>query len=91
MLKGLATPDGALIIMDAGIATAANIAWLQEQKYRYLVVGRERGRRFDPGQAIDTLTASNETVRLQRVLSEDGTGTPARQAKGAVPGSGSHF
>jgi transposase len=73
MLKGLAAPDGALIIMDAGIATAANIAWLKEQKYRYLVVSRERGRQFDPAQAIDTLTASNETIRLQRVLSEDGT------------------
>jgi transposase len=73
MLKGLATPAGALIIMDAGIATAANIAWLKEQRYRYLVVSRERGRQFDPDQAVDTLTASNETVRLQRVLSEDGT------------------
>jgi transposase len=73
MLKGLATPDGAMIIMDAGIATAANIVWLKEQKYRYLVVSRERGRQFDPGLAVDTLTASNETVRLQRVLSEDGT------------------
>ena len=73
MLKGLATPDGALIIMDAGIATAANIAWLQEQNNRYLVVSRERGRQFDPDQAVNTLTASNETVRLQRVLNEDGT------------------
>jgi transposase len=73
MLKGLAAPDGALIITDAGIATAANIVWLQEQKYRYLVVSRERGRQFDPGQAVNTLTASNETVRLQRVLSEDAT------------------
>jgi len=73
MLKGLATPAGALVIMDAGIATEANIAWLKEQGYRYLVVSRERGRQFDPDQAISTLTASNETVRLQRVLSEDGT------------------
>ena len=73
MLKGLTAPKGALVIMDAGIATAANIAWLKEQEYRYLVVSRERGRQFDPDQAIDTLTASNETVRLQRVLSEDGT------------------
>jgi transposase len=73
MLKGLAAPDGALIIMDAGIATEANITWLKEQNDRYLVVSRERGRRFDPDQAVDTLTASNETVRLQRVLSEDGT------------------
>ena len=72
MLNGLATPDGAMIIMDAGIATAANVAWLQEHKYRYLVVSRERGRQFDPAQAIDTLTASDQTIRLQRVLSEDG-------------------
>lgn len=73
MLKGLATPAGALVIMDAGIATAANIAWLKEQKYRYLVVSRERGRQFDPDKAVDTLTASNETIQLQRVLNGDGT------------------
>src|SRR5580658_8250153 len=52
MLKGLAAPPGALVIMDAGIATAANIAWLKEQKYRYLAVSRERGRQLDPAQAI---------------------------------------
>ena len=73
MLKGLTAPKGALVIMDAGIATAANIAWLKEQEYRYLVVSRERGRQFDPAQAIDTLTASNETIQLQRVLNADGT------------------
>ncbi|MBA2589834.1 MAG: IS1634 family transposase [Alphaproteobacteria bacterium] len=71
MLKDLATPPGALVIMDAGIATAANIAWLKAQGYRYLVVSRERTRQFDPDRAVQTLTASNETVRLQRVLSED--------------------
>lgn len=73
MLKGLSAPQGALVIMDAGIATAANIAWLKKQQYRYLVVSRERGRQFDPDKAVDTLTASNETIQLQRVLSEDGT------------------
>jgi len=73
MLKGLTAPKGALVIMDAGIATAANIAWLQKQQYRYLVVSRERGRQFDPDQALDTLTAANETIQLQRVLSDDGT------------------
>ena len=72
MLKGLAAPKAALVIMDAGIATEANIAWLKAQVYRYLVVSRERARQFDPAQAVDTLTASNQTIRLQRVLSEDG-------------------
>jgi transposase len=73
MLKGLSAPQGALVIMDAGIATAANVAWLKKQQYRYLVVSRERGRQFDPDKAVDTLTASNETIQLQRVLSDDGT------------------
>jgi hypothetical protein len=71
MLKGLEAPPGALVIMDAGIATAANIAWLKAQGHRYLVVSRERTRQFDPDQAVQILTASNETIRLQRVLSED--------------------
>jgi hypothetical protein len=81
MLKDLAAPSGALVIMDAPrlpkrktlcIATEANITWLKQQGYRYLVVSRERTRHFDPEQAIETLTASQETIRLQRVVSEDG-------------------
>jgi len=31
-----------VVIMDAGIATAENIAWLTERGYHYLVVSRER-------------------------------------------------
>ena len=61
MLKGLSAPKGALVIMDAGIATEANIVWLKKQGYHYLVVSRERTRQFDPNLATDTLTASNET------------------------------
>jgi hypothetical protein len=73
MLNGLAAPPGALVILDRGIATEATIAWLKQNKYRYLAVSRERARQFDPDQASETLTASRETIRLQRVLSEDGT------------------
>jgi hypothetical protein len=73
MLNRLTAPKGALVIMDAGIATAANITWLKKQEYHYLVVSRERARQFDPDQAVDTLTASSETIQLQRVLSKDGT------------------
>jgi hypothetical protein len=61
-----------LVILDRGIATEANIAWLKQNNHRYLVVSRERARQFDPDQASETLTASQETIRLQRVLSEDG-------------------
>jgi hypothetical protein len=37
MLKMLDAPMGAMVIMDRGIATETNIAWLVEHKYRYLV------------------------------------------------------
>ena len=72
MLTGLKAPLGALIIMDAGIATQANIDWLIENKYRYLVVRRGGARQFDAQQSVATQTASGETVRLQKVMSEDG-------------------
>jgi len=38
MLKGLDAPPSTMVILDRGIATEANIAWLIEHKYRYLVV-----------------------------------------------------
>ena len=72
MLESLAAPQGALVIMDAGIATEANLTWLKDQGYRYLAVSRERTRQFAPDKASELLTASEETVQLQRVLSEDG-------------------
>jgi hypothetical protein len=40
-------PSLPLIVMDAGLASNGNIAWLIEQGYHYLVVGRER-KRQDP-------------------------------------------
>ena len=67
MLKGLGCPDGAMVIMDRGIATQANIDWLTEHRYRYLVVSREKNRRFDANQAVSTTTAKEETIKIQRV------------------------
>jgi transposase len=72
MLTDLAAPAGALVIMDAGIATQANIDWLIEHKYRYLVVRRGGVREFDAQQSVSTQTMGGETVRLQKVLSADG-------------------
>jgi Transposase DDE domain len=72
MLSGLNAPAGALVIMDRGIATAANIAWLKGQGYRYLVVSRERERRFDDAAADSIAGAGGESIRLVRELSEDG-------------------
>jgi transposase len=72
MLSGLQAPLGALVIMDAGIATQANIDWLIQNKYRYLVVRRGGVREFDATQAVSTLTAGGEVVKLQKTTSADG-------------------
>lgn len=71
MLKGLNAPKGALVVMDAGIATQANIDWLIAGGYRYLVVSRERNRQFDLEQSTGLTTASGDTVHCLKVLSED--------------------
>ena len=72
MLQGLDAPSGALVVMDRGIATEDNIAWLVKHSYRYVVVSRERQRHFDPEKAVELSTAANQTIRLQREVSEDG-------------------
>ena len=72
MLSGLGAPPGALVIMDAGIATEANVAWLAEHGHRYLVVRRGGARQFDDTHALAIETAGGETVRVQKELSEDG-------------------
>jgi hypothetical protein len=58
MLGDLGAPPGARVIIDRGIATAANLAWLKAQGYRYLVVSRETERRFDADAARSAPTAS---------------------------------
>lgn len=72
MLEGLDAPEGALVIMDRGIATEANVAWLVENHYKYLVVSREKDRRFDLESAMPVVTASNQIVLARRSLSDDG-------------------
>ena len=72
MLTGLNAPPGAMVIMDAGIATEANLVWLVEQGYRYLVVRRGGSRQFDDTRSVAIETAGGETIRLQKEISEDG-------------------
>ena len=66
MLDALGAPADALVVMDAGVATAANIAWLRESGYRYLAVSRERTRRFDPDLAVALETRSRQTVHVHK-------------------------
>jgi transposase len=72
MLTGLNAPAGAMVIMDAGIATEANLAWLVEHGYRYLVVRRGGARQFDETRSVTIETAGGDPIQLQKEISEDG-------------------
>lgn len=72
MLGTLDAPIGALVVMDAGIATEANLTWLRTEGYRYLVVSRERGRQFVPDDMISIETAGGAKVSIQRVDDTEG-------------------
>jgi hypothetical protein len=67
MLTGLQAPPGALVIMDAGIATQANLDWLVAHGYRYLVVRRGGVRQFDDAKALSIETRGTCGVDLTRI------------------------
>ncbi len=71
MLEALDAPAGALVVMDRGVATEAAIGWLRDNRYRYLVVSRERHRQFDAETAVSIQTQSKQTVHLHKVVSTD--------------------
>lgn len=70
MLSDLAVPAGAMVVMDRGIATQANIDWLVEQGYRYLVVSREQSRVFEKDRSVEVVSASKQTIQVHRVENE---------------------
>jgi transposase len=72
MLAGLDAPAGAMVVMDAGIATEANLVWLAEHGYRYLVVRRGGARQFEEARAVTIETSGGDPIQLQREMGEDG-------------------
>jgi transposase len=87
MLAQLGAVPGVTVVMDAGIAPEANLAWLKQHGYQYLVVSRKQTRQFDPALASEVQTAGEDTIQVQRVH-DPATGevllycySPARAAK----------
>ena len=66
MLTQLHAPEGALIIMDAGIASEENLEWLTSKKYNYLVVSRERKRDIEMEKTSVIESAGGHQIHLQR-------------------------
>ena len=86
MLTGLHAAPGATVVMDAGIAAQANLTWLREQGYHYVVVSKLRARQFDPALATEVQSAGDVTIKLQRVQGTQGEvllycHSPAREEK----------
>ena len=88
MLTGLDAAPGATVVMDAGIAAQANLSWLREQGYHYVVVSKLRQRQFDPRLATEVQSAGLVPIKLQRVPSVGDKGevllychSPAREEK----------
>jgi hypothetical protein len=86
MLTSLNAAPGATVVMDAGIATEANLTWLGENGYHYLVKSRLRERQFDPEGATEVKTAGDVTIKMNRVLDKQGQAllychSPAREQK----------
>jgi len=61
---------GATVVLDAGLATAENIAWLRTQGYRYLAVSRSPKKLFDDEEATLIKDDGTVCIRAQRVLDE---------------------
>ena len=59
-------------MLDAGIATEQNIAWLVANEYAYVVVSRKRHRQFDADEAVVVKQDGDARVQIQRVVNEAG-------------------
>lgn len=66
MLLQLQAPEGALVIMDAGIASKKNLEWLIANQFNYLVVSRENKRDIDTTQASVIESGGGNQIYLQR-------------------------
>jgi hypothetical protein len=56
------------VVLDAGLATEENIAWLVEHDYRYLVVSRKRHREFNAEEAVLVKGDGDLRVYAQRIV-----------------------
>jgi Transposase len=74
----LAGPHQPVIILDAGIASADNIAWLTQRGYLYLVVSRERQTQDPRGQDPAVLVRDTEKSRVTVYRDIDATSGETR-------------
>ena len=62
MPTALDAPPEAVVVLDRGLATEGNVAWLRERGHQCLVASRERRRVFDESRAVAIGTAGGQRV-----------------------------
>lgn len=70
-LVGKDASQAPTVVLDAGIATEENIAWLADNHYRYLVVSRKRHREFNEHDAVWVKDEGALRIQAQRVVNPD--------------------
>ena len=67
MISALSSPDilrRPLIVVDAGLATEANLQWLKDRRYGYIAVSRKK--KSEMPQGIEMVTVREDNQRLIR-------------------------
>jgi transposase len=59
------------VVLDAGIATEENLAWLIEHDWQYVVVSRRRERRFDAQASVLVQEREGVCIRAERRVDAD--------------------
>jgi transposase len=59
------------VVLDAGLASEANVAWLVANGWPYVVVSRRRERQFDPGAASLVEERDGVCIRAERRVDAD--------------------
>ena len=71
MIGALGGNTGVTIIMDAGIATKDNIAYLKEHGYHYIVVSRSHDLSMPDAQQVIVKQETGNTVKASLVINEE--------------------
>ena len=77
MLNDLDAPNGGIIIMDRGIATQANLRWMRDSGYKYLVISRDTKRKLNNEEQVTLINSSSGgkvSVYLENKESEEEDG-----------------
>jgi transposase len=76
MVHSLSSPDmlrKPLIVVDAGLATAANLQWLKDHRYGYIVVSRKKKTEMPQGLPMVTVREDNQRLIRAALMNNQDT------------------